>query len=225
MSNDTLPVSEYFETIQGEATHAGRPSVFIRMQGCPVGCPWCDTVYSWHLDQANEVGADEIVLKDGAHSKTWAVVGVEDLIGVVRRCRARHVVLTGGEPCLYDLTELSGALLDEGYSVQVETSGTQPIRIDPRAWVTLSPKVGMPGGYEVRADAMTRADELKMPIGRPDDLQTLFHLLGVHGFDAGKPIWLQPLSRSQKATQLCYQAAIANNFRVSLQLHAYAGWR
>lgn len=221
-----LPVNELFQTIQGEATHAGRPSVFIRLQGCPVGCPWCDTRHTWHLEPALElVDAIEVTALKGASSATWARIPVPALISMVSVCRASHVVITGGEPCLYDLLPLSAGLIDEGRTVQVETSGTHEIQIDPCAWVTVSPKVNMPGGFAVRDDALARADEIKMPIGKPDDLAALFTLLDRRAHRQGVPIWLQPLSLSRKATDLCLEAAIANNFRISVQLHALAGWR
>jgi 7-carboxy-7-deazaguanine synthase len=223
---DDLPVNELFQTIQGEATHAGRPSVFLRLQGCPVGCPWCDTRHTWVVDPVMETDDwAEVTALKGESSPTWALVPVETLISLIAKLRANHVVLTGGEPCMYDLRPLSAGLIDAGRTVQVETSGTHLIQVDQRAWVTVSPKVHMPGGLVVGDDALARADEIKMPIGKPSDLVTLFALLdrGAHRPDV--PIWLQPLSLSRKATDLCREAAIANNFRISLQLHALAGWR
>ena len=58
-----LPITEIFETIQGEATWTGTPSVFVRLQGCDVGCPWCDTKYSWSLDPAKEVALSAMLSK------------------------------------------------------------------------------------------------------------------------------------------------------------------
>jgi 7-carboxy-7-deazaguanine synthase len=220
-----LPVNEIFETIQGEGHHVGRGAIFIRMQGCNVGCPWCDTRHTWHVDaarMAESMGA--LVLKESSDDH-WFEAGPELLAEFAERHRARHVVLTGGEPCTYDLTDLSAGLIARGFSVQVETSGTHEIRIDPAAWVTVSPKLNMPGGLEVRDDAIGRADEIKMPIGKADDLAALIHLLdrGAHRPDA--LIYLQPISLNRRATELCKQAAIANGWRVSLQVHALAGWR
>jgi 7-carboxy-7-deazaguanine synthase len=222
---DVLPVNEVFETIQGEATHAGRPAVFVRLQGCPIGCPWCDTKHTWQTDLSSmALGLGAVLLKD-ASDETWADAPLDELVELVSRYRARHVVFTGGEPCIHDLTAPSAALLNTGRSVQVETSGTHEVRIDQRAWVTVSPKLNMPGGFEVRDDALARADEIKMPVGKPADIENLFALLARGAHRPEVPVWLQPLSMSQRATELCKASAIANGLRVSLQLHALAGWR
>lgn len=220
----TLPVSEVFQTIQGEATHAGRPAVFVRLQGCPVGCPWCDTKYTWHIAPEAEINPGELMTKDGADER-WAGFSVEALVGVIAEFRAKLVVLTGGEPAMHDLTDLTLALIKSGRDVQIETSGTFPIRCHPLTWVTVSPKLDMPGGYPVLDDALARANEIKMPIGKPADVQKLFGLIDRGVIRDNTPIWLQPLSLSRKATDLCAAAATANGFRVSVQIHALAGWR
>lgn len=219
-----LPVNEIFQTIQGEATHAGRPSVFIRLQGCDVGCPFCDTKHTWTPDPANEIAAATLLAKTDS-GPTWAAVTTTEILDAIGEFSALHVVITGGEPCVHDLTALTGALFTLGHSVQIETSGTQPIRVHPETWVTVSPKLAMPGGYSVLAEAITRANEIKMPIGRPADVALLHRLLADVPSAPETPVWLQPLSGSVRATELCKNVAIANNWRVSLQLHAYAGWR
>lgn len=223
--NVELPVNEIFHSIQGEGTHAGRPALFIRLQGCPVGCPWCDSKATWYVDQAQQIDAWELQTKTESGVASWAHMTVPVIGQAVSHHSARHVVVTGGEPCLYDLTPLTVMLSDKGYSVQIETSGTQPVRVAPETWVTVSPKVNMPGDFVVLADALARADEIKMPIGRADDLEVLFSLLRLGAVRPDVPVWLQPLSTARRATELCRVAAMANNFRVSLQLHQYAGWR
>jgi 7-carboxy-7-deazaguanine synthase len=223
--NDALPVNEIFQSIQGEATHAGRPAVFIRLQGCAVGCPWCDTKYTW-AHAADAPQTQPTIVRDKTEpSPTWAPFTPDALLSILARYSARHIVITGGEPCVHDLTELTTTLIDAGYSVQIETSGTQPIRAHVATWVTVSPKIDMPGGFIVRPDALGRADEIKMPIGRQRDIKTLQTLLAASDCADTIPVWLQPLSQSPAATETCRLAAIANNWRISLQLHAYAGWR
>jgi len=216
-----LPVNEFFETIQGEATFTGMPSTFVRLQGCDVGCPWCDTKYTW---QVNPTYIDPlpIILKKTAASPTFASVSIDDLVRTLSALQSRHLVLTGGEPCMYDLTELSGRMIAEGWTVQVETSGTEPIRIDPRAWVTVSPKINMPGGKIFRGDAWKRANEIKMPIGKPADVETLLGLIRSHGPGL---IWLQPLSMSKKATALCVEVARQYGWRISAQVHKFLDLR
>lgn len=221
----TLPVNEMFETIQGEGSRCGQPSIFIRLQGCPVGCPWCDTKYTWVQRADREVDVGEILTKDHDGSETWAAMDTETLLALVERCRAQHIVLTGGEPAMFDLTEVTAALHERERSTQIETSGTFPIRVDARTWVTLSPKLNMPGGLTVRDDALARADEIKMPIGKTADIAALQDLLkrGAHRPDA--LVYLQPLSLSRSAMDVCVVNATANNWRVSMQVHRLAGWR
>ena len=219
-----LPVNEIFETVQGEASWTGTPAVFVRFQGCDVGCPWCDTKHTWAVDPAKEVPA-AVMFTKRADSGTYARFFPGDLVlQILSTTTARHVVLTGGEPALYDLTALSRVLIEAGRSVQLETSGTSKIQIDAAAFVTLSPKLNMPGGLEVRQDAIIRGDELKWPVGKPADVERLKHFLTAYRF-SGKRVWLQPLSQSPKATALCIAAATQNGWRISVQTHKFLGLR
>ncbi|MCA1419479.1 7-carboxy-7-deazaguanine synthase QueE [Bradyrhizobium sp. BRP23] len=217
-----LPVNEFFETIQGEATFTGTPSTFVRLQGCDVGCPWCDTKYTWDLNHAPPSPLEDILGKQEP-SPSFAAVSIEDLVQALSQTQPRHLVLTGGEPCMYDLTELSSRMIAGGWTVQVETSGTEPIRIDPRAWVTVSPKIAMPGGRTFLSEAWQRANEIKMPVGKPADVETVLSLIAEHGRPA--LIWLQPLSMSKKATELCVEAARQHRWRISVQTHKFMGIR
>lgn len=157
-----LPINEIFETIQGEARKAGTPSVFVRLQACPVRCPWCDTKHTWFVDPERRVSiADMMIKTEDTH--TLAMMSPEDVLLAVQAFSARHVVITGGEPALYDLRPLTTLLVGSGFSVQLETSGTQAILANPYTWVTVSPKVGMPGRRSVLAEALRRANEIKRP--------------------------------------------------------------
>lgn len=221
-----LPVNEIFETIQGEGSKTGTPAVFIRLQGCPVGCPWCDTRFTWERHAHREIPIGEMLTKDHSGEDTWAAMSVADIEDQVGLFHARHVVITGGEPALHDLTDLTAVLIERmGRSVQIETSGTHPVRVHCGTWVTVSPKIEMPGGLAMRPDALRRADEIKMPVGREADIRALIDILASGVIDQRTQVFLQPLSRSPKATDLCVKNAIANNWRVSLQIHALAGWR
>lgn len=218
-----LPVNEIFETLQGEATFTGTPSVFIRLQGCEVGCPWCDTKHTWQVDPAQAVqGLQDILLKD-EDGPSYALISPADLAKAVTVFRSRHVVITGGEPCRHDLSALVDWLISKGRTVQIETSGTEDIQVPLSAWVTLSPKIDMPGGRRVLHDAVARADEIKMPVGKTSDVKKLVDFINEHDFKG--PVWLQPLSRSQKATSLCIEAASEFGFRVSIQTHHLLGLR
>lgn len=217
-----LPVNEIFETVQGEAGFTGTPAIFVRLHGCDVGCPWCDTKYTWKFHTADAVSFDEMIDKP-VNDQRHAWVGSQWLAGYLNlHYRSRHVVITGGEPCDHDLTELTNWL--EGYEMrpQIETSGTRPVRASNATWVTVSPKIDMPGGYKVLVEALERADEIKMPIGKPADVVKLKQLLDGR---PKRPVWLQPLSQSEKATKLCISAARENGWRISCQVHKFLGVR
>lgn len=218
-----LPVNEIFETIQGEAAFTGTPSVFVRLQGCPVGCPWCDTKHTWEVNPAFEVRAATMMSKvDDA--PTYSNMTTDQLLVAIKYFSARHIVLTGGEPCLYDLNELTAALIASGRTVQIETSGTHQVKAHPDTWVTVSPKQAMPGGYAVLDDALARANEIKHPVGKLKDIDNIAQSIAPKT-PAGVHIWLQPLSQSEKATELCIREATQRNWRLSVQTHKYLGVR
>lgn len=196
--------------------------MFVRLQACPVRCPWCDTKHTWFVDPERRVSIADMMIKT-EDTNTWAMMSPEDVLLAVQAFSARHVVITGGEPALFDLRPLTTLLVGSGFSVQLETSGTQAIQANPYTWVTVSPKVGMPGWRSVLAEALRRANEIKHPVGKPGDIQNLLSLPIDHAL---KPeIWLQPLSQSPKATELCIREATARNWRVSIQLQKFIGVR
>lgn len=215
-------VNEVFETIQGEAGFTGTPAVFVRMQGCGVGCPWCDTRNTWASDVV-EGTVDDLFERDGQSG--GVSVDVDGLVNqIASRFRARHVVITGGEPLEQPLEQLIDALLALNYRVQIETSGTASQVVRAAVFVTLSPKVGMPGGRVVQPDMMLRANEIKMPVGRQRDIDTLQQVLSMPR-DPSAEVWLQPISASKPATELCVSAATRYGWRVSLQTHKFLGVR
>ncbi len=142
----TYPVMEVFPTLQGEGRYTGSPAYFIRLAGCDVGCSWCDVKESWPAGDHPHVTVDELVL--GAKNSGLPMV-----------------VVTGGEPCMYDLGSLTAALRKEGLKIHLETSGAHPIRGD-FDWITLSPKkfkACLPESY-------LRAHELKVVVVNKHDL-------------------------------------------------------
>src|SRR3954464_8273093 len=94
--SETFAVNEAVESIQGEARHAGTPSVFIRLQGCAVACPWCDTKHTWAADPGQEVSPEAMLAKE-EDAPTFARLTQSDILSVVRRFNARPVVITGWE--------------------------------------------------------------------------------------------------------------------------------
>lgn len=218
----TYPVNEIFETIQGEAAYTGTPSVFLRLQGCPVGCAWCDTKHTWDVLPSDVIPIATMTNKV-EDEPTYSNMTTEDVLRLLNDFKARHIVITGGEPCLYDLTELCDALTLSGYSVQIETSGTHEIKTNDATWVTVSPKIGMKGGYEIVPTAIARANEIKFPIGKQADVDLLQNLIAYYKIKV--PVWLQPLSQSPKATQLCIDKATAHGWKLSIQTHKFLGIR
>jgi len=222
MSN-TVYVNEIFETIQGEATYTGTPAVFVRLQGCPVGCPWCDTKHTWDVELDKQIPPTIMFLKQ-EDAPTFAKFTVEDLMECLDQFQARHIVLTGGEPCIYNLEAHTKAICDSGRTCQIETSGTFPIRADDRCWVTLSPKIDMPGGLEVLKEAYDRANEVKFPMGKEGDYHKIAEQV-MKWMRDDCVLWLQPLSQSPKATALCVKTATEHNWKVSIQTHKFIGVR
>lgn len=216
-------VNEIFETIQGEGSYTGCPAIFIRLQGCPVGCSWCDTKHTWTVDPEQQISLTDTLQKT-SDSEGWSAVSAEQMLQEFKRqgFQARHVVITGGEPCLYDLNPLCQLLHQQGYSTQIETSGTFTIQAPSETWVTVSPKVNMKGGYEVLTSALERADEIKHPVGRERDIDELLLLLQrIPASD--KLVYLQPISQKAKATRLAIEQCKKHNWRLSVQVHKYLG--
>ncbi|MBW3843151.1 7-carboxy-7-deazaguanine synthase QueE [Aeromonas hydrophila] len=216
------PINEIFQTIQGEGVFTGLPAIFVRLQGCPVGCPWCDTRHTWVVDPAREVGV-QAVLDCSNESDGWSKMSTEQILASFQQLgyQARHVVITGGEPCLYDLQDLSAALIEAGYQVQIETSGTSEIQTHEQTWVTVSPKINMKGGLPVLVSALERANEIKHPVATERHVEELDALLATARLRENVVIALQPISQKPRATQLAMVTCIARNWRLSIQTHKY----
>ncbi|WP_448569726.1 7-carboxy-7-deazaguanine synthase QueE [Thalassotalea ganghwensis] len=216
-------INELFQTIQGEGAFTGQPSIFIRLQGCPVGCSWCDTKHTWEIKPDLSVSVDTMLAKT-QESEHWSAMTPEEIISLChdQGYQAKHVVITGGEPCMVDLTPLCDALQQRGFSCQIETSGTFEIKTTPECWVTVSPKVNMKGGYAILDSAMQRANEIKHPVATEQHVDDLKALLAKHAI-TDKPVYLQPISQKQRATELAIQTCIENNWRLSIQVHKYIG--
>ena len=120
---DALPLMEAFYTIQGEGYHKGSSAFFIRIGGCDVGCHWCDVKESWNADLHPPTYVDKIVEKVKKYSNI--------------------VVVTGGEPLMWNMTPLTNKLKNEGIKIHIETSGAYPLT-GTWDWICLSPKKTMP---------------------------------------------------------------------------------
>lgn len=142
-----LPVMEMFYSIQGEGFNTGKPASFVRIGGCDVGCHWCDVKESWD-------------------ASIHPLTSIETIVEFVCSNPARAVVITGGEPLMYNLEPLCSMLHQQGIQLFLETSGAHPLtgQFD---WICLSPKTGNPPLESVIAVA----HELKVIIHDECDLQ------------------------------------------------------
>ena len=216
-------INELFETIQGEGAFTGQPSIFIRLQGCPVACSWCDTKHTWDINLEDEVNAQAMLGKK-EESQAWSALSVTDVLAVITEqgYQAKHIVITGGEPAMVDLLPLCEALEQQGLSCQLETSGTFEIKVSEKCWVTVSPKVNMKGGYKILNSAMSRANEIKHPVATEQHVDDLKALLVEHKI-TDTQVYLQPISQKDRATALAIKTCIENNWRLSVQVHKYLG--
>lgn len=130
-------VNEQFTSIQGEGLYTGTPSTFIRLQGCTVGCVWCDSGPLADLVEGR--------MTNGETRNTWGKGGNRrTLTEIIANVRTRHVVITGGEPTLWNLDALIQALWDIGCVVQLETSGQNALKGElVPDWITWSPKLNL----------------------------------------------------------------------------------
>ena len=169
-----LPIHERFYSFQGEGLHAGRAAYFIRTFGCPVHCPWCDSAGTWHPDYIPKK-IDRFI--------------PEALAAEAAQTKAEFTVITGGEPTIHDLNKLTDALHAVGQEVHLETSGAFPIQ-GTFDWITLSPK----RWEHPLVDNISRADEFKLIIDRPEAIEEYVTLLTGSGaqFKADCIIWLHP---------------------------------
>lgn len=126
------PINEMFQTLQGEGYFTGVPAIFIRLQGCPVGCAWCDTKHTWDKLSDREVSLFSILAKTKESDK-WGAASSEDLLAVINRqgYTARHVVITGGEPCIHDLMPLTDLLERVVLVVRLRPAGRTKCAVRP----------------------------------------------------------------------------------------------
>ncbi len=191
-----LPLMEAFYTIQGEGYHKGTAAYFIRLAGCDVGCHWCDVKESWDANLHPVKSISEIIKDIPPQSEI--------------------VVITGGEPTMYDLRPLTKELIDNGKRIHLETSGAHALS-GTWHWICLSPKKRkLPEAiyYEL-------ADELKIIIYNQHD----FLFAEEHAAKVNKNciLYLQPeWSVREKMMPLIIDYVLKNpQWKVTLQTHKY----
>jgi organic radical activating enzyme len=188
---------EHFYTLQGEGFHQGKAAYFIRLGGCDVGCVWCDVKDSWD---------------SGKHP----LRRIEDLISEVKHHPGKIVVITGGEPLMHDLTELTEQLHQSGFKTHMETSGSSPLS-GSWDWITLSPKKFK----EPLPEVVAYASELKIVVYNKSDFAWA-EKWAVQVTPQCK-LYLQPeWSKASTVTPLIIDYIKAHpQWQLSLQIHKY----
>lgn len=188
---------EHFYTIQGEGKHAGRAAYFVRLAGCDVGCVWCDVKESWNAEE-------------------HPLVALEDILAPILESSTDFVVITGGEPAMYDLTVLTRLIQSAGKEIAIETSGCYTLlgEID---WYCFSPKKFKPPVEE----AYQKANELKVVISHSSDLE--WAETHAQKVSASCELFLQPeWSKQERFLPLIIDYVKVNpKWKISLQTHKF----
>jgi len=217
MSN--IPVYEIFgPTIQGEGMYCGYRTMFLRVAGCDYHCLWCDTKYARNINQARQVLSEEEIfrqIREGAK-------------GITKR-----VTITGGNPCIHDLSRLISLLKTEDYLIHIETQGSViPTWLDEVSHVCLSPKPpssGNPTDYESFSEFIHSgvSKELKVVVGTEEDY---LYAKKVHQFYQDCPLTLQACTIGDPLpglnwliNKVCSDPEFSDFVRVLPQLHALIG--
>ena len=189
---------EIFESLQGEGRNTGRPCVFVRFAGCNLSCPWCDTDVSRRFE-----------------------LSLDDLVGEVRGCRPRSVVLTGGEPTVQDgIPELVAALKEAGFWIAVETNGTNDASwLSFVDYVACSPKAEFPDALR-----LARADEVRV-VASTEDVAGFCR--EVRSRIDATDYYVSPCDRGGEIDFATAKAVLAklDGWSLSVQLHKILGFR
>ena len=218
-----IRLNDLYLCIQGEGCLAGTPMVLIRLHGCSVGCPFCDTKETWANDEENRVPD---LHQAQADPSKWCEMEASDVAIAASEIRqgAKWALITGGEPADQDLHQLVACLNACGFLVAVETSGTATGHMGAGVhWVCVSPKLGMPGAKPVLPDVVNTANEIKMVVGKPEDVTKLEDLLERSSFKG--TVCLQPMSTNPEATRFCISTCQRKGWRLSLQTHKWINER
>jgi len=191
-----LPLMEAFYTIQGEGFHKGIAAYFVRIGGCDVGCHWCDVKESWNADLHPPTTIEKIVKDATNYSKT--------------------IVVTGGEPLMWNMNPLTDLLKTKNLQTHIETSGAYTLT-GTWDWICLSPKkLKLP-----TKEIYKKADELKVIVYNKSD----FKFAEEQAVKVNKDciLYLQPeWSRRDKVIPLIVDYVMENpKWKVSLQTHKY----
>ena len=204
----TLRITEIFYSLQGEARTVGRPTVFIRLTGCPLRCQYCDTAYAF------------------SGGITWKL---DEILTEVKKHRTRFVTVTGGEPLAQpNCLPLLSQLCDAGYEVSLETSGAMDVaKVDPRVVKVLDLKT--PGSLEVERNLesniglLTPQDQVKFVICDQADYQWAKAKVAEFGLERKvSDVLFSPSNQELEARDLAeWILADHLDVRLQVQLHKY----
>jgi 7-carboxy-7-deazaguanine synthase len=190
----TYPIVETFHSVQGEGYYTGVSAFFIRLGGCDVACPWCDTKESWN-------------------AKRHPQYTVTNLVEQVKKAHPAMTVITGGEPLLHNLTPLTTAIKQQNFPVHLETSGSHPFS-GTFDWVTFSPKQFLAPHPTI----YPQVNELKVVIVNEYDLKWAEQQAALVSPKTIK--YLQPEWNTSSSKQLIFNYVLQNpQWRISLQTH------
>lgn len=189
---DTLKVTTIFYSIQGEATHMGKASIFIRLYGCNLECPFCD---------------------DLLHTEKYTSYTYKEVLNEIKEYPSKHIIITGGEPSIYNLNEFITFLQQQDYYVSIETNGFNFSNISNADWITYSPK-------DWTQIDLTHADEFKFVVSQQTDIKPLL------GLKTTTPMYIQPenglhipnMENIQHCIELVQQHP---RFKLSVQMHKF----
>jgi 7-carboxy-7-deazaguanine synthase len=192
----TYPIVETFHSVQGEGAWTGVSAFFIRLGGCDVYCSWCDQKESWNPNRHPQQTVRELAEAANAANPAIAVV-------------------TGGEPLIHDLSELTNELHQLGLRVHLETSGAHPFSGE-FDWVTFSPKrfkLPHPSIY-------SHTNELKVVVVDREDLE--WAELQATKVSPQTIKYLQPEWNTPESKDLIFDYVLKNpQWRISLQTHKF----
>lgn len=190
---------EHFYTIQGEGFYSGHAAYFIRLGGCDVGCTWCDVKESWDADKHEKYSSLQIL--------NW-----------ILESKARLCVITGGEPLMHDLSDLTNLLHKNHIQINIETSGTSPIsgHLD---WITFSPK----RFKKALPEFFSCANELKIIVAHQNDLRWGEDF--ARELNSSCHLFLQPeWSKEKEILPIIINYVKSHpSWKISLQTHKYMG--
>ena len=189
-----LKVVEIFYSLQGEGTFTGVPSIFIRLHGCNLSCSFCD---------------------DALHKGDYKAYNFEQIFNEIKKYPAKQIIITGGEPSIYDLNDFIDFLQNRGYFVCIESNGYKIENIKKANWITYSPK----DWDNIIKDGWS---ELKFIVSKQSDLTKIVSI------ESDKPIFVQPLNFFDKPDMenLDFCIELVKKYphlKLSIQMHKFLG--